>query len=202
MLAVDPTSIVSGGSILGDKTRMNELACHPDAFIRPSPSGRTLGGVAQRTREAMLLCESAGFDVVVVETVGVGQSETTVAQMVDFFLALMLAGAGDELQGIKRGLIEVVHMIAINKADAGKIKGQRGGHSANIKPPCATCSQRNNGGRSRCCSAALRRGAGLRCDLGHDRSLPEEDATVWSLDRAPSGTAAGVDVVADRATTT
>ena len=117
VLAIDPSSSVSGGSILGDKTRMTRLAVDNDAFIRPSPSARTLGGVARKTRETMLLCEAAGFDVVVVETVGVGQSETVVAEMVDFFLVLMLAGAGDELQGIKRGVLELADMIAINKAD-------------------------------------------------------------------------------------
>lgn len=117
VLAVDPSSTVSGGSILGDKTRMNRLAAEPNAFIRPSPSAGTLGGVARRTRECLLLCEAAGFDVVLVETVGVGQSETMVASMTDCFLALMLPGAGDELQGIKRGLLELVDVIAVNKAD-------------------------------------------------------------------------------------
>lgn len=117
VLAIDPSSSVSGGSILGDKTRMTRLAVDPRAFIRPSPSARTLGGVARKTRETMLLCEAAGFDVVLVETVGVGQSETVVAEMVDFFLVLMLSGAGDELQGIKRGVLELADMIAINKAD-------------------------------------------------------------------------------------
>ena len=117
VLAVDPSSGVSGGSILGDKTRMAKLANDDHAFIRPSPAGRTLGGVAAKTRETMLLCEAAGFDTVLVETVGVGQSETVVADMTDFFLALQLSGAGDELQGIKRGVIEIADMIAINKAD-------------------------------------------------------------------------------------
>jgi LAO/AO transport system kinase len=117
VLAVDPTSARSGGSILGDKTRMVGLSAHPNAFIRPSPAGDTLGGVARRTREAMLLCEAAGFDVIIVETVGVGQSETVVAEMVDIFLVLMLPNAGDELQGIKKGLIELADLIVINKAD-------------------------------------------------------------------------------------
>jgi LAO/AO transport system kinase len=117
VLAVDPSSSRSGGSILGDKTRMARLAVDPNAFIRPSPSSGTLGGVAARTRETMLLCEAAGFDVVLVETVGIGQSETVVSDMTDFFLTLMLPGAGDELQGIKKGVLELSDMIAVNKAD-------------------------------------------------------------------------------------
>jgi LAO/AO transport system kinase len=122
VLAVDPSSARSGGSILGDKTRMARLAASEHAFIRPSPSSGTLGGVAAKTREAMLLCEAAGFDVILVETVGIGQSETAVSDMTDFFLALMLPGAGDELQGIKKGLVELADMIAINKADGDNIK--------------------------------------------------------------------------------
>jgi LAO/AO transport system kinase len=117
VLAVDPSSGVSGGSILGDKTRMPRLAAEPSAYIRPSPSAGTLGGVARKTRESMLVCEAAGYNVVLIETVGVGQSETVVADMTDCFLALMLPGAGDELQGIKRGLLELVDVIAVNKAD-------------------------------------------------------------------------------------
>lgn len=117
VLAVDPSSARSGGSILGDKTRMHRLAVSPAAFIRPSPSGLSLGGVSRRTREAMLVCEAAGFDVVLIETVGVGQSETVVADLVDCFLALMLPGAGDELQGIKKGLLELTDIVAVNKAD-------------------------------------------------------------------------------------
>jgi LAO/AO transport system kinase len=122
VLAVDPSSARTGGSILGDKTRMARLASSEAAFIRPSPSSGTLGGVAAKTREAMLLCEAAGFDVVLVETVGIGQSETAVCDMTDFFLVLMLPGAGDELQGIKKGLIELADMIAINKADGDNLK--------------------------------------------------------------------------------
>lgn len=122
VLAVDPTSRRSGGSILGDKTRMSRLSASPHAFIRPSPTSGTLGGVTRRTRETMLLVEAAGFDVVIVETVGVGQSETAVADMVDFFLVLMLAGGGDELQGIKKGVIEIADMIVINKADGDNIE--------------------------------------------------------------------------------
>lgn len=117
VLAVDPTSSVSGGSILGDKSRMPQLAASQCAFIRPSPSALTPGGVGRRTRETMLLCEAAGFDVVIVETVGVGQSETLVAEMVDFFMVLLLSGAGDELQGIKKGILELADLLAVNKAD-------------------------------------------------------------------------------------
>lgn len=117
VLAVDPSSSLSGGSILGDKTRMEELARRREAFIRPSPAGRTLGGVARRTREAMLLCEAAGFDVIIVETVGVGQSETMVADMTDVFLLLLQPGGGDELQGIKRGIVELADIVVVNKAD-------------------------------------------------------------------------------------
>lgn len=117
VLSVDPSSAISGGSVLGDKTRMERLATDPRAFVRPSPSRGHLGGVARRTREAMLLCEAAGYRNILVETVGVGQSETRVRSMVDFFLLLMLAGAGDELQGIKRGIFEMSDLIAINKAD-------------------------------------------------------------------------------------
>src|SRR5690606_7628973 len=125
VLAVDPSSRVSGGSILGDKTRMQRLAADPNAFIRPSPSAGSLGGVARKTREAALLCEAAGFDVVIVETVGVGQSETTVAEMVDFYLVLMLPNAGDELQGIKKGILELADLIAVNKADGENVEAAR-----------------------------------------------------------------------------
>lgn len=122
VLAVDPTSSRTGGSILGDKTRMARLAVDPNAFIRPSPTGGTLGGVARATREAILVSEAAGFDVILVETVGVGQSEITVSEMVDFFLVLMIAGGGDELQGIKKGVLEIADMIAITKADGDNKK--------------------------------------------------------------------------------
>jgi len=117
VLAVDPSSSRTGGSILGDKTRMTQLSVERNAFIRPSPSSGTLGGVAAKTRETMLLCEAAGFDVILVETVGIGQSETAVADMTDFFLVLMLPGAGDELQGIKKGVLELADMIAVNKSE-------------------------------------------------------------------------------------
>ena len=125
VLAVDPSSTRTGGSILGDKTRMARLGQDPNAFIRPSPSSGTLGGVAAKTRETMLICEAAGFDVMVVETVGIGQSETAVSDMTDFFLALMIPGAGDELQGIKKGVVELADMIAVNKADGDNIARAR-----------------------------------------------------------------------------
>ena len=122
VLAIDPSSQRTSGSILGDKTRMEQLSHHPSAYIRPSPTSNSLGGVANKTRETMLLCEAAGFDVILIETVGVGQSETAVKGMVDFFLLLMLAGAGDELQGIKKGIMEMADGIAITKADGDNIK--------------------------------------------------------------------------------
>lgn len=152
VLAVDPTSARTGGSILGDKTRMNELAIDPDAFIRPSPSSCTLGGVTRTTRETMVIVEAAGYDVVLVETVGVGQSETMVSEMVDFFLVLMLPGAGDELQGIKKGVLEIADMIAVNKADSDPQKARLAAReyrtalhimtpaSPNWQPPVVTIS--------------------------------------------------------------
>jgi LAO/AO transport system kinase len=162
VLAVDPTSRVTGGSILGDKTRMAGLAVDPGAFIRPSPAGATLGGVARRTRETMLLCEAAGFDVVLVETVGIGQSEAAVAGMVDFFLVLTVAGAGDMLQGIKRGVLELADMLAVNKADGDNVMRAdqaaaeyRGAFnilepaSPNWRPPVIIVSGRENRGLDR-----------------------------------------------------
>jgi len=159
VLAVDPTSSRTGGSILGDKTRMPRLAADPAAFIRPSPSSGTLGGVTRATRETMIVCEAAGFDVVIVETVGVGQSETAVAEMVDFFLVLMLPGAGDDLQGIKKGILEIADMIAVNKADGDNaVRARRAAHdysaalhimkpaSPNWTPPVLTCSGLANQG--------------------------------------------------------
>lgn len=150
VLAVDPTSTVSGGSILGDKTRMAALSGDPAAFIRPSPTSGTLGGVTRKTRETILVCEAAGFDVVLVETVGVGQSDTIVAGMVDFFMVLLIAGAGDELQGIKRGILEVADMLAINKADGDNVPRAtraRASYQSALRlmrpvdePPVVTCS--------------------------------------------------------------
>ncbi len=121
VLAVDPTSAVSGGSILGDKTRMEALSVNPKAFVRPSPAGTTLGGVTRRTRESLLLCEAAGYDVIIVETVGVGQSETAVSDMTDMFLLLLSPGGGDDLQGIKRGIMELADLVLVNKADGDQV---------------------------------------------------------------------------------
>ena len=153
VLAVDPSSTRSGGSILADKTRMERLSTAGAAFIRPSPSGGTLGGVAEKTRETMLVCEAAGFDIIIVETVGVGQSETVVSSMVDFFLVLMIAGAGDELQGIKKGVLELADALAINKADGSNIENAKKARkqyenafhllnpvSKTWSPPVLTCS--------------------------------------------------------------
>ena len=153
VLAIDPSSERSKGSILGDKTRMEELSCDPHAYIRPSPSAGSLGGVARKTREAMLLCEAAGYDIILIETVGVGQSETAVHSMVDFFLLVQIAGAGDELQGIKRGIMEMADSIIINKADGNNItraelaKGQLQSalhffppHESGVEPKVMTCS--------------------------------------------------------------
>lgn len=162
VLAVDPTSQRTGGSILGDKTRMQRLSQARDAFIRPSPTSGTLGGVARRTRETMVLVEAAGFDVVIVETVGVGQSETAVAGMVDFFLVLLLSGGGDDLQGIKKGIIELADMIAINKADGDNLAAATRAaaeyqgalniltpQSPAWQPPVITVSGRDNTGLER-----------------------------------------------------
>ena len=153
VLAIDPSSERSKGSILGDKTRMEELSCDPHAYIRPSPSAGSLGGVARKTREAMLLCEAAGFDIILIETVGVGQSETAVHSMVDFFLLVQIAGAGDELQGIKRGIMEMADSIIINKADGNnitkaelaKVQLQNAlhlfpPHESGVSPKVMTCS--------------------------------------------------------------
>ena len=153
VLAIDPSSTRTGGSILADKTRMEKLAVDEKAFIRPSPSGGTLGGVARKTREAIIPCEAAGYDVIIVETVGVGQSETTVASMVDFFLVLMIAGAGDVLQGIKKGVLEIADTLVINKADGDNLQKAKMAKkeyetafhllrpiSASWQPPVLTCS--------------------------------------------------------------
>jgi LAO/AO transport system kinase len=161
VLAIDPSSKNTKGSILGDKTRMEKLSIHPDAFVRPSPSAGTLGGVARKTWESIILCEAAGFDTILVETVGVGQSETAVRTMVDFFLLLMLSGTGDEIQGIKRGIIEMADAIAITKADGGnKISAENSrvmfqnaltlfpGTQSGWKPLALTCSAQQDTGIS------------------------------------------------------
>lgn len=161
VLAIDPSSEQTKGSILGDKTRMEQLSVHPSAFIRPSPSSGSLGGVARKTRETIILCEAAGFDTILVETVGVGQSETEVHSMVDFFLLLMLAGAGDEIQGIKRGIMEMADLITITKADGENILTAQGAkvlyeNALNLYPPAPsgwkpkvmTCSAKKNTGIS------------------------------------------------------
>ena len=169
VLTVDPSSAISGGSILGDKTRMEERSRRDEAYIRPSPAGRTLGGVTRRSREAMILCEAAGFDVIIVETVGVGQSETRVADMTDMFLLLLLPGAGDELQGIKRGIVELADLILINKADDGLVDlaGQAAAEyrnalrllhprSPNWKVEVRSCSARDGTGIADAWEAVLR----------------------------------------------
>ena len=159
ILAIDPSSQKSKGSILGDKTRMEKLSVHPHVFIRPSPSSGTLGGVAQKTFESMLLCEAAGYDFIIVETVGVGQSEIAISQMTDFFLLLMLAGAGDELQGIKRGIMEMADAVVITKADGNNVQKAKNArteyaHALHLFPPTESgwipkveiCSALNNEG--------------------------------------------------------
>ena len=168
VLTVDPSSAISGGSILGDKTRMELLSRRREAYIRPSPSGNTLGGVTQRSREALILCEAAGFDVIIVETVGVGQSETKVADMTDMFILLLLPGGGDELQGIKRGIMELADLIIINKADddlqalAGRTAAEYRNalrllrpRSADWKVEVRTCSARDDVGIDEAWEVAL-----------------------------------------------
>ena len=195
VLAVDPSSALSGGSILGDKTRMARLAAADAAFIRPSPSAGSFGGVTRRTREAMLVCEAAGHDVVLVETVGVGQSEFAVASMVDFFLVLMLAGAGDELQGLKRGILELADALAITKADGDNV--ERAGRAAaqyraalNLlrparpgwEPPVVAISALEGRGIDAVWTiiAEHRRGAEASGDLGRKR-CEQRHAWFWSM---------------------
>ncbi|MFK7929879.1 MAG: methylmalonyl Co-A mutase-associated GTPase MeaB [Myxococcota bacterium] len=185
VLAIDPTSGVSGGSILGDKTRMGRLSTDAAAFVRPSPSGGALGGVARTTRESILVCEAAGFDLVFVETVGVGQSETVVAQMVDTYLVLMLAGAGDDLQGIKRGILELADVLAVQKADgdnvlrASQARRQLQGALSLLRGhepvPVLTCSALTEEGLDEVWQAvkghgdALRESGGLEARRSHQR---------------------------------
>jgi LAO/AO transport system kinase len=195
VLAVDPSSIRSGGSILADKTRMGRLSADSRAFIRPSPSGGTLGGVARKTRESMLICEAAGFDVVIVETVGIGQSETAVASMVDFFLVLMLAGAGDELQGIKKGFLEFADALAINKADGDNVERARIARtdyekalhllrpaSRNWSPPVVLCSAREKTGIEEIWTIVLKHREVMTADgLLAERRRSQSLAWMWSL---------------------
>ncbi|MGL4397712.1 MAG: methylmalonyl Co-A mutase-associated GTPase MeaB [Hyphomicrobium sp.] len=194
VLAIDPTSRRTGGSILGDKTRMSALAQEKNAFIRPSPSSGTLGGVTRRTRETMALCEAAGFDVIIVETVGVGQSEVSVADMVDFFLVLLLAGGGDDLQGIKKGIIELADMIAINKADGDNIKRAENAagdyraalqiftpHGATWFPPVVTVSGRDNRGLTELWSKVLEHRAIMTAN-GQFTKRRQEQAVSWMRD--------------------
>ncbi len=156
VLAVDPSSQITGGSILGDKTRMNELAIDPLSFIRPSPSGSSLGGVTSKTWESMLLCEAFGFDVIIVETVGVGQSETAVARITDFFLLLMRPGGGDDLQGIKRGIMEMADLICINKADGDQLRQAK--LAKNHLENAVSILRGHNRPKVLLCSAAEKRG--------------------------------------------
>ena len=192
VLAVDPTSTRSGGSILGDKTRMADLAQRREAYIRPSPTSGTLGGVARRTREAMALVEAAGFDVVIVETVGVGQSEVTVAGMVDFFLVLLLAGGGDDLQGIKRGIVEIADMIAITKADGDNIARARRAqavYQGALVDIDADLAQLVDPGAD----GVVGREPGARCAVGEGRRAPGAADGERGIGRAAREPGRGVD---------
>lgn len=204
VLAVDPTSMRSGGSILGDKTRMARLAGQPAAFIRPSPTSGTLGGVAKKTRETMALCDAAGFDIILVETVGVGQSEVKVAQMVDFFAVLLLAGGGDDLQGIKKGIIEIADMIAINKADGDNLQrasraatDYRGAlhiltpQSLNWTPPVVTVSGMENRGLDEFW-AQVERHRQLMTSSGEFRQRRQLQAVKWMHDMLQDRLMAGL----------
>lgn len=194
VLTVDPSSAISGGSILGDKTRMELLSRRPEAYIRPSPAGKTLGGVTRRTREALILCEAAGFDIVIVETVGVGQSETRVADMTDMFMLLLLPGGGDELQGIKRGIMELADLILINKADDDmqKLAGRSAAEyrnalrllhprSADWKVEVQTCSARDSVGIAEAWQTVLRHNEMLKkSGQLHNRRAVQALDWMWS----------------------
>ena len=188
VLAVDPSSRRSGGSILGDKTRMEELSRNPGAFIRPSPAGTTLGGVARRTRESLLACEAAGFDVILVETVGVGQSETAVAEMVDMFLLLLLPGGGDELQGIKKGIVELADLVLINMAD-GELEKAAGRAAAEYRGALQLlrAASRHWDPPVQLCSAATGRG------------IPEVWETIGRFRKAMAESGEGADKRAEQA---
>jgi LAO/AO transport system kinase len=194
VLAIDPSSQISSGSIMGDKTRMEKLSVHNNAFIRPSPSAGSLGGVANKTREAMLLCEAAGFDVVIIETVGVGQSETMVHSMVDCFLLLQLAGAGDHLQGIKRGIMELADMLAITKADGANTLAAEHARSEyenalhlmkypvpEWRPPVLTCSALEGTGIAMLWEN-IERFAGVMKERGHFQQKRRDQALSWLHD--------------------
>jgi LAO/AO transport system kinase len=195
VLAVDPSSSVRGGSILGDKTRMQRLSQETEAFIRPSPSQGSLGGVHRKTRESLLVCEAAGFDVVLVETVGVGQSETTVANMVDTFLVLMLAGAGDELQGIKKGILEVADILAINKADGENLSAADRARrdyknalhlftprDAAWHPPVLTCSALESSGIEKVWDTVIEHRETLKASGSFSSRRAEQNQSwLWSL---------------------
>ncbi len=184
VLAIDPTSQRTSGSIMGDKTRMEELAHESLAFIRPSPAGNSLGGVANKTRETMLLCEAAGFEVIIIETVGVGQSETVVKGMVDFFLLLMLSGAGDELQGIKRGIMEMADAVVITKCDADNIQKAKNArieyvHALHLYPP----TQNNWYPPVLTCSALEKIGLSEIWEMIEDFSLKMKENGFWENNR-------------------
>ncbi len=194
VLAVDPTSSISGGSILGDKTRMHELSVNENVFIRPSPAGDNLGGVARKTRESILLCEAAGFDVILIETVGVGQSETVVKSMVDFFLLLMLSGAGDELQGIKKGIMEMADALVITKADGDNIQKSKLAareyknamhlfppNKNNWTPKVLTCSSLKGDGVEDVLNVILEFKAQLQ-NNGHFNEQRKEQDKMWMLE--------------------
>lgn len=191
VLTIDPSSSRSGGSILGDKTRMNTLSNHENAYIRPSPASGKLGGVARKTRESLLLCEAAGYDTIFIETVGVGQSETAVHSMVDFFLLLMIPGAGDELQGIKRGIVEMADMIAINKADGENIRAAERARSefknalslfpaspSKWEPPVLTCSALQKSGIDTIWEEIMKYQQ-LTVDNGYFDERRKEQAAYW-----------------------
>ena len=189
MLAVDPSSSISGGSILGDKTRMETLSRRLEAFIRPSPAGDTLGGVTRHTRETICLVEAAGFDVILVETVGVGQSETAVAEMTDMFLLLLLPGGGDELQGIKRGIVELADLIVVNKAD-GALKGTAMSSAADYRSALGFLPARRDDWQAK--SRNLFRAKRRRCggNLANYSRVPRQNATQWGINKVSRTTGA------------
>jgi LAO/AO transport system kinase len=191
VLAVDPTSAVTGGSILGDKTRMESLSVNPKAFVRPSPAGKTLGGVTRRTRESLLLCEAAGYDVIIIETVGVGQSETAVSDMTDMFLLLLSPGGGDDLQGIKRGIMELADLVLVNKADGDQaslanqtVSDYRAAlqfmqsRTPNWIPQVEVCSALNNQGVDKAW-ATVQAFCSALTDSGELNSLRAQQARAW-----------------------